>query len=606
MVDFEAYKEIKMINIIKIKISVRMKEIIENLSQSKKNILRFIGCGLLLFFIFLVPASIGGLNVAHANFVGWFGGLVMDVVGIGAEAVTTVAAQVLSWLLEWVWIPIFSWILTVMGNLLDQSINFSLDAKNISGIPGIKIGWVIMRDFINMTFIFILLYIAISTILGTAGSATKKTLANLVFAVILINFSYFITGLIIDAGNIVALTFRDAIVTKGTHGGLGAIVMNAIKLSQAYEPSGLGYASFVSAAVRMILIGVTIYAFFLAAMLFIVRIISFVVLLILSPIGFIGTLSPKFAEQSKKWWATLIGQTLVAPVFLFFFYVIAQITTSDGLFKNTLDPKANLDVTYYFNFAIIIGLILTAVKLSKQFSSELGGKVANFASGVGKLALGVAGGATIGATALAGRAALGRGASAVLSKKGKGLAEAGSKSGVKGFGARLALKGLKRTEKSSFDIRATGVGKAGLGLVKGVSFGRASGSGGFKEDVKETARKERKRMDEMFGIDETQKQRYAEEVLQKPIWAGGRKIDPDSLLGKISKKVSAGGIISKESGIRIELNTELEKLKNHRENIRAGGTGTLSADELKDVRGNISHLKEELKELAGEARKKTP
>lgn len=571
---------------------------IEKLFQNKKLVLKFAKYGLLLFFLFLIPS-----NIAHA---GWFGDIIMDVTAFAADAIATVAAQVLSWLVEWVWIPILSWILTVMGNLLDQSINFSLDMTNISGIPGIRIGWVIIRDLINMTFIFILLYIAISTILGTDGAATKKTLANLVVAIILINFSMFIAGLIIDAGNIVALAFRGAIVTKGADGGLGAIMMNAMKLSEAYEPSGFGYSSFISAAVRAILMSVTIYAFFMAAMLFIVRIISFIILLILSPIGFIGSLSPKFAEQSKKWWTTLINQTLVAPIFLFFFYIIAQITTSEGLFKNTLGTTTNLDVTYYFNFAIIIGLILTAVKLSKQFSGELGGKVANFAGTVGKLALGAAGAATIGGLAVAGRAGLGRGASMILAKTEKGLAEAGSKSGIGGLGARFALRGLKGTEKASFDIRGTELGKKTLGLAKGISFGKEKGKGGFKEAVKEKTRKERVKMGEMFGTNEIQKERYAEEVLQKPIWAGGRKIDSNSLLGKMSKKVQAGATISKESGIRIELNTELEKLKNHRENIRNGGTGTLLVDELKDVRDAISHLKEELKELAGEEKKKTP
>ena len=571
---------------------------IKNILQSKKTIIKFAKYGLLLFFLFLIPS-----NIAHA---GWFGDIIMDVTAFAADAIATVAAQVLSWLVEWVWIPILSWILTVMGNLLDQSINFSLDMTNIIGIPGIRIGWVIIRDLINMTFIFILLYIAISTILGTDGAATKKTLANLVVAIILINFSMFIAGLIIDAGNIVALAFRGAIVTKGADGGLGAIMMNAMKLSEAYEPSGFGYSSFISAAVRAILMSVTIYAFFMAAMLFIVRIISFIILLILSPIGFIGSLSPKFAEQSKKWWTTLINQTLVAPIFLFFFYIIAQITTSEGLFKNTLGTTTNLDVTYYFNFAIIIGLILTAVKLSKQFSGELGGKVANFAGTVGKLALGAAGAATIGGLAVAGRAGLGRGASMILAKTEKGLAEAGSKSGIGGLGARFALRGLKGTEKASFDIRGTELGKKTLGLAKGISFGKEKGKGGFKEAVKEKTRKERVKIGEMFGTNEVQKERYAEEVLQKPIWAGGRKIDSNSLLGKMSKKVQAGATISKESGIRIELNTELEKLKNHRENIRNGGTGTLLVDELKDVRDAISHLKEELKELAGEEKKKTP
>ena len=293
-------------------------------------------------------------------------------------------------------------------------------------------------------------------------------------------------------------------------------------------------------------------------MLFILRIISFIILLILSPIGFIGTLTPKFAEQSKKWWVILIGQALVAPIFLFFFYVIAQLTTSDGLFKNTLDPKANLNVTYYFNFAIIIGLILTAVKLSKQFSGELGGKIANFAGSVGKLTIGAAAGATISATALAGRAALGRGASTMLAKTEKGLLGTASEGGIKGFGAKLALKSLKKTQSGSFDIRGTEVGKKVLGLTK-VSLGKEGGKGGFRGSVQATARKERDFTEDMT---DKQKTSYAQNVLEKPIWAGFKKVDPDSLLGKISKKVSAGGALEKMVQI---LNSALSKEERQRE-----------------------------------------
>lgn len=77
-----------------------------------------------------------------------------------------------------------------------------------------------------------------------------------------------------------------------------------------------------------------------------------------------------------------------------------------------------------------------------------------------------------------------------------------------------------------------------LGLAKGISFGKEKGKGGFKEAVKEKTRKERVKIGEMFGTNEVQKERYAEEVLQKPIWAGGRKIDSNSLLGKMSKSSS--------------------------------------------------------------------
>lgn len=584
-----------------------MRKIIKNLFQ-KKNFLRITGFVLILSFFLFIPVGIGGMKVAHAS---WFSDVILDVAGFGANTIASIAAEVLSWLLEWVWIPILSWVLTVVGNLFDQALNFSLNMANLSSLQGIKDGWMIVRDLINLSFIFLLLYIAINTMLGTSNSADKKILANLVIAAILINFSYFITGLIIDAGNIVALAFRNAIHTSGQSGGLGALIMNAIKVAELYEPSGFGYSSFISVGIRSFVVGLSIYAIGAATLLFIVRVVSFIILLILSPIGFVGSLSPKFAEQSKNWWTNLINQTLVAPIFLFFFYIIARITEGGGFFKNMLDTNsgANIDVTYYFNFVIIIGLLLTAVKLSKKFGGELGGKVVGFAGTLGKIGVGLLGAASLGGLAMAGRAGLGRGASAILSKTGKGLAEAGSERGIKGLGARLALRSLKGTEKASFDIRGTEIGKKTLGLAKGISFGKAGGSGGFKEKIKETAREERKKMGELFGTNEKQKERYAQEVLQKPFWARGKKIDPESLLGKMSKNVQAGAMIEKESGLRSDMKDEMENIKILREQIK--NDLTLKDNQraemkikIKDSRENITYIREELKELAGEPKKK--
>ncbi|MFA5838705.1 MAG: hypothetical protein WC849_02100 [Candidatus Paceibacterota bacterium] len=570
-----------------------MKKIIENLSREiktfrfydakasysaglfhKKNLLRMAGLVLVLSFFLFIPFGSDGLNIAHA---GWFGDItggaikgILDIVGFTAGAVAEIAFQVLSWLLEFVWMPILSWVLVVVGNLFDQVITFSLSTSIISSLQGIKDGWAIVRDLINLSFIFLLLYIAINTMLGTSGSADKKILANLVIAAIFINFSYYITGLIIDAGNIVALAFRGAIKAgSGGTGGLGTMIMNAIKVSELYAPSGFGSTALLSVGIRTFVMGLSIYAIGAATLLFIVRIITFIILLILSPIGFVGNLSPKFAEQSKKWWNSLIGQTLVAPVFLFFFYVIARLVENNNFFNvissNSPTSGAEIGMSYYFNFVIIIGLLLTAVKLSKQFSGELGGKVVGFAGSLGKIGVGLLGAGTLSGLAMAGRASLGRGASMMLAKTEKGLLGAKSEGGIKGFGANLALKSLKKTESGSFDVRSTGVGKTGLGLVKGVKFGKAGGKGGFKKSFEKTVEKQRGDVKDMT---DEQKRSYAKNVLQKPIWAGGQRVDPNSLLGKMSKKVQAGEIIKKEAGLKINKKVTDDEIKNLNEEIK--------------------------------------
>ena len=65
----------------------------------------------------------------------------------------------------------------------------------------IKTIWVLLRDTANITFIFILLYAAIKQIV--MGEVATKTLKNIIIAAVLINFSLFITKVVIDVGNMI-------------------------------------------------------------------------------------------------------------------------------------------------------------------------------------------------------------------------------------------------------------------------------------------------------------------------------------------------------------------------------------------------------------------
>src|SRR3990167_838470 len=72
-------------------------------------------------------------------------------------------------------------------------------------------GWTTVRDIAKMAFIFILIYIALTVMLFAETSGTIKTLAVVVVIALLVNFSFFFTRVVIDAGNIVAVQFYNAI-----------------------------------------------------------------------------------------------------------------------------------------------------------------------------------------------------------------------------------------------------------------------------------------------------------------------------------------------------------------------------------------------------------
>src|SRR3972149_11518169 len=86
-----------------------------------------------------------------------------------------------------------------------------------------------------MLFIFVLLYVAIGTILGLSKVNWKKTLVLIVIAALLINFSLFFTKIIVDASNILAWAFYQGISTCTTSSGLSGCFMEHMKLTTLYQ-----------------------------------------------------------------------------------------------------------------------------------------------------------------------------------------------------------------------------------------------------------------------------------------------------------------------------------------------------------------------------------
>src|SRR3989338_8231957 len=76
--------------------------------------------------------------------------------------------------------------------------------------------WVIIRDLCNMFFILILLVVAFAAILRIESYQWKKILPKLLIMAVLINFSRTFCGLIIDASQIIMLTFVNAWAGNGS------------------------------------------------------------------------------------------------------------------------------------------------------------------------------------------------------------------------------------------------------------------------------------------------------------------------------------------------------------------------------------------------------
>jgi hypothetical protein len=107
-------------------------------------------------------------------------------------------------------IPIAAFGLGIAGMILDFSVKYTIygdDFRTMSNT--ISSIWTLLRDIANICFIFVLLYAAIQQIIN--GSASKKILTSVIISAVLINFSLFVTRVVIDASNIVATSLYNQI-----------------------------------------------------------------------------------------------------------------------------------------------------------------------------------------------------------------------------------------------------------------------------------------------------------------------------------------------------------------------------------------------------------
>lgn len=413
---------------------------------------------------------------------------------------------------------IAAWILWFSGLMLNTVLEYTVTnmSSNIDGITGITIAWATIRDLANMSFLFVLLYIAISTILGRSGSQWKSTLVSIVIAAILINFSLFFTKVIIDASNVITLGFYKQIVPNASVDiGLSNSIMQPLGLTSLWNPTeGIAtLAEFTGSLSKIailsigsaVFMGITAFVFMAAAIMFLVRYVTIIFLLILSPIALMGSVLPRLKEHASKWWKSLLGQAVFAPLFMIMVWVVLTIIGSGGFAclapngaptarladnfsgitnstATTPTPNCPTSISLAMNFIIINALIIGTLVIAKQASEQAGSSAQKIVGGALGLGLGTAGG-------WAGRQTAGRLGSALSDSK--TVKELAAKDGFVGGLGRLALRNSQKAASGSFDIRASrfaGMGKS-LGMGDLGIDGKAEGKDGYKKQLENQIKK---------------------------------------------------------------------------------------------------------------------
>lgn len=387
-----------------------------------------------------------------------------------------------------------SWAVAAAGTLFDIMAAITLNS-NVYTQSFADAGWKAARDLVNIFFIFVLLAIAIATILQIEQYGAKSLLVNVIIVALLINFSLVITKVVIDASNIVALQFYTQSGTPKSGGpdrsymqsagntvqernlsaafvagaAPQAIFMNSSGFDQFVNFRSDKIAIFIAICLMSAVINIILaYALFMAGFIFLGRTIMLIFLMVVAPLAFVAWILPGTKSIAEKWWSELLNQSFVAPVFLFFIYLILRFVTSasflGALFSESPNAQATIQdilLMTFLNTAVLSTMLIIAVRIAKKMSGEMG----TMAISLGKAATGMVLGGAVG---IAGRQLVGRGASAIASSEAYKTFTAKNP-----FMGRMGFKALDTVAGGSFDVRATSLGgKAGIG--------KAGGGGGYE------------------------------------------------------------------------------------------------------------------------------
>ena len=250
-----------------------------------------------------------------------------------------------------------SWLLYAVGKIFNIVIFINNTSFYNQAI--VNIGWKIVRDVVNIFYIFILLIISIATILRIGGYGMKETLWMLVVSALLVNFSLPLTGLVIDASNVLGTQFymsladaedeamkevpsdKDGLKKYDISSALiqgfepENIFKNADKISAPQgdkdDPKGVLLNLIIAYAAGVVLVFVAIFTLVAGAVLLVIRIITLWFVMILSPIAFAAWILPGTRAHANKWWNTLLSQSFFYPAYMFMLYLSIKTINSGVL-----------------------------------------------------------------------------------------------------------------------------------------------------------------------------------------------------------------------------------------------------------------------------------
>lgn len=450
--------------------------------------------------ILITPSCAEGIteaDVAAANagaeewdLLGWLTGKAKEI----GMAVVTVPLLMLRKLTAIFMVVAMSTLDLMLSDAMYEGVFFSDFA-----IEALNTGWGLVRDFVNMFYILILIFLAIATILRVNKFSDKKLLIAVVISALLVNFSKPIALFIIDVSNLAMNFFMGGIVRA--HMSYSSLMADKVNLSSLFAKNSIlnEEGGLLLLMTEIIFSTIFAIALFVLAIALLMRLVAFWVLIVLSPLAFFGLALPGTFVGSlfKSWLEKMAYWAFFGPVLLFFLWLaivlveaLAVSKAASGIPNINVTPvsvgegEKSFAIDFFKNIIPFIGTIyflFYGFDLSKKIAAKAGSSVGGLMQkGQGWMNKGLK------YSAVAGTGAVGA-AGYVGYKYGKGVAEDAAAAGKKKlestkYGGLLTKKGRegKRAERQA---HWTGKGEEFERDKSNESYKKMKDAGMTKEEV---------------------------------------------------------------------------------------------------------------------------
>jgi hypothetical protein len=243
---------------------------------------------------------------------------------------------------------------TILGSAIIPLLNNVMSFQNFF-TDGVNAGWTATRDFANLFFALILLFIAIATVLNTGGLdnyTAKRMLPNFIFAALFINFSKAIVGFLIDISQIIMISLYNSFGPTLTDS-----IASASKIAEAGSESKIDPA--IISLLTIILLVILIFVLLWTAVILIVRIVTLWFVIMLSPLAFVSGLIPPLSSISRSWQNMLQQALITGPTLMFLLYLAVTVMNA-SIGGNTSGGGNLIENGNLLNYALVIGLLIIA------------------------------------------------------------------------------------------------------------------------------------------------------------------------------------------------------------------------------------------------------